>query len=69
MATRVSTAGAALHTPHAAAVAEIAFSLLAGASLVLIRLAVPGNIRDATGLMGRRRARHVVMPRSYPCRA
>jgi hypothetical protein len=49
MATQVSTAGAALRTPHAAAVAGIAFSLLAGTSLVLIRLAVPGNIRDATG--------------------
>jgi hypothetical protein len=49
MAPQVSTAGAALRTPRAAAVAGIAFSLLAGTSLVLIRLAVPGNIRDATG--------------------
>ncbi len=49
MATQVSRAGAALRTPRAAAVAGIAFSLLVGASSVLIRLAVPGNIRDATG--------------------
>jgi len=45
----VSNAGRALRTPRAAAIAGIAFSLLAGVSLILIRIAVPGNLLDAHG--------------------
>jgi hypothetical protein len=49
MATKTSSAGQALRTPRAAAIAGIAFSLLAGASLILIRIAVPGNLLQAHG--------------------
>ncbi|MGZ6308507.1 MAG: hypothetical protein ACXWP6_18795 [Ktedonobacterales bacterium] len=47
MTTRASKAGSALRTPRAAATAGIAFSLLLGASLVIIRLAIPSKPSEA----------------------
>ncbi|MGZ6390425.1 MAG: hypothetical protein ACXWQZ_14335 [Ktedonobacterales bacterium] len=47
MTTRASKAGSALRTPRAAAIAGIAFSLLLGTSLVIIRLEIPSNPSDA----------------------
>jgi hypothetical protein len=47
MDTRASRAGSALRTPRAAASAGIAFSLLLGTSLVIIRLAIPSNPSEA----------------------
>ncbi|MGH2514443.1 MAG: hypothetical protein ACRDHP_02200 [Ktedonobacterales bacterium] len=44
----VDAARQALRTPRAAAISGIAFSVLLTASLVLIRLAVPGNPRTAS---------------------
>lgn len=49
MATEISNAGKALRAPRAAAIAGIVFSVLAGLSLVLIRLAIPGSLREASG--------------------
>lgn len=43
MTTRATKAGNALRTPRAAAAAGIAFSLLLGASVAIIRLAVPDD--------------------------
>jgi hypothetical protein len=42
------TVHGSLRTPRAAAVAGIVFSVLAGASLVLMRLAVPAGLRQAS---------------------
>jgi hypothetical protein len=44
---RVPLEPARLTTPRAAAVAGIAFSLLLGTSFVLIRIAIPADIRDS----------------------
>jgi hypothetical protein len=52
MATEVSSAGRALRAPRAAAIAGIVFSLLDGASLVLLRLAVPRSLRQAAAWDG-----------------
>lgn len=43
-----SNARGALRTPRAAAIAGIVFSVLAAMSLILIRLAVPANMRQAS---------------------
>jgi hypothetical protein len=50
-----------LRTPRAAAVAGVVFSLLFGASLVLIRVSVPGNPTDARNWLTNSGRRHAVL--------
>ncbi len=47
MAQEIEITRASLRTPRAAAIAGIAFALLLGTALILVRLAVPANPRDA----------------------
>ena len=47
MAQNVTIARASLRSPRAAAIAGIAFALLLGTALVLVRIAIPANPRDA----------------------
>ncbi len=59
MAQEIEITRASLRTPRAAAIAGIAFALLLGTALVLVRVAVPANPRDAANWLddaGRRNA-------------
>ena len=47
MASEIDLTSKALRTPRAAAIAGIAFALLLGTALVLFRIAVPADPRDA----------------------
>ena len=47
VAQNVTIARASLRSPRAAAIAGIAFALLLGTALVLVRIAIPANPRDA----------------------
>ena len=47
MAQEITVARDSLRTPRAAAIAGIVFALLLGTALVLVRISVPKNPRDA----------------------
>jgi predicted house-cleaning NTP pyrophosphatase (Maf/HAM1 superfamily) len=61
MGTEPEIIGKELRTPRAAAVAGVAFSLLLGASLVLIRISVPGDPSDAREWLTDSGRRHSVL--------
>ena len=50
-----------LRTPQAAAIAGVAFSLLLGASLVLVRISVPADPSDARQWLTNAGRRHAVL--------
>src|SRR5207245_1460673 len=50
-----------LRTPRAAAIAGVVFSLLLGATLVLVRISVPANPGDARAWLANSERRHAVL--------
>lgn len=65
MAQEIEITRASLRTPRAAAIAGIAFALLLGTALVLVRLAVPPDPRDAGTWLNDTGRRHTVAVALY----
>ena len=65
MAQEIEITRASLRTPRAAAIAGIAFALLLGTALVLVRLAVPSNPADAATWLNDTGRRHTVAVALY----
>lgn len=61
MAHEIETARNTLRTPRAAAIAGIAFALLLGTALVLLRISIPSNPRDAPTWLDDRWHRNAVV--------